>query len=209
MNHKIAVLIMAAGKASRFGSCKQLLGYGDSTLLQHLIDQVNAVFDPQADSHTFVVTGCYHQEIAEQIKHTQLIYHPHWERGLGASIAFGVSALSQAQQTDYHGILVLLADQIAIDSQQLNKILTDFDGNSIVCAHYDEANGVPALFPRSYFAQLQRLTGDKGAKRLLNDERADRRGNIISITMPEAGIDIDRPNDYQHFIANANIHSSS
>ncbi|CAA6805577.1 MAG: Unknown protein [uncultured Thiotrichaceae bacterium] len=201
MKHHIAILIMAAGKASRFGACKQLQRFGDSNMLQKLVDEANAIFDPVTAQHTFVVTGCYHQAISERIEHANFIYNPHWERGLGASIAFGVSALSENQAIKYDGLVIVLADQIAIHTQQLTPLLRNFTGENIVCAYYAGTNGVPALFPRRYFTQLQALMGDKGAKRLLNPESKNTQLEIVSIRMPEAGVDIDTPDDFREHIA--------
>jgi molybdenum cofactor cytidylyltransferase len=51
--------------------------------------------------------------------------------------------------------------------------------------------GVPAIFPRSYFQQLQGLTEDSGAKTLLSNTEL----SVTEIAMPEAELDIDRPED--------------
>lgn len=209
MNKHIAVLIMAAGKASRFGSCKQLANVdeyfnnsreksGSKTVLQHAIDIANQQFT----HHVFVVTGCYHQQIAEQIEDAQLIYNPDWESGLGVSIAHGVRELTKESENSYDGILILLADQIAINTSHLVQLYQGFNGENIVCARYQKANGVPALFPKSYFKYLQELSGDKGAKKLLNKDISNELAEIVSVDMPEALIDIDTPDDLKECMAN-------
>lgn len=214
MNKKIAVLIMSAGKASRFGSCKQLVIFNNkgnnvngekSTILQHVIDLANSLFQNRKQNDVFVVTGHYHNEIAKQIKSTQLIYNPDWEKGLGCSIAHGVKAISEKPAMEYDGILILLADQVAINENHLKQIYGGFNGDNIVCARYQESNGVPALFPRSYFNYLRKLTGDKGAKWLLNRDNVNRCNTeceIFSIDIQEAGIDIDTPDDLKKYGAN-------
>jgi molybdenum cofactor cytidylyltransferase len=62
----------------------------------------------------------------------------------------------------------------------------------VVCAVYDGHAGVPALFPRTFFADLMALDGDSGAKAMLqslNDK--------VTVPMPEAAIDIDTIEDLE------------
>lgn len=177
--NQIAVLIMAAGEASRFGGCKLLAHIDDKSLLQRAIDESNAV----AHGQVYVVTGRYHNDIHQQVTDAQLLYNPHWQDGLGRSIAYGASSINQ--QID--GILILLADQIRITQIHLRKLIEQYDETHIVCANYEGKNGVPALFPKRYFDTLQKLQGDKGAKLLLNNSQTE----IISLSLPEAVVDID------------------
>lgn len=202
MSEPIAVLIMAAGKASRFGACKQLQPFGDSTVLQQLVDKVNSIVSSQVSLHTFVVTGCYHEAISQQIKGAQFIYNSQWQEGLGNSIACGVRTLADDQSVEYAGVMILLADQVAISVNQFSKLLSHFSGKNIVCARYDGANGVPALFPRSDFTLLQALTGDTGAKRLLNAKPPEANVEVSRVNMSEAAIDIDTPDDWRNQLAN-------
>ena len=180
---QIAVLIMAAGEASRFGRCKQLVEINYKSLLQRIIDESNVV----ARGHVYVVTGRYHDEIHQHVSQTQLLFNPNWQDGLGSSIAFGVSRINH----QYDGILIVLADQILITHRHLKKLIKHYDEAHIVCANYAGKNGVPALFPRKYFETLQQLEGDKGAKTLLNNPEI----KITSLSLPEAAVDIDTPDE--------------
>lgn len=60
--NKIAVVVLAAGNAKRLGQSKQLLPWGNSTLLEHVVKNVLTV-----DAHNFfVVLGAYSNEIIEK-----------------------------------------------------------------------------------------------------------------------------------------------
>ena len=63
---------------------------------------------------------------------------------------------------------------------------------SIVAAHYSGRNGAPALFLREHFGALTNLTGEEGARALLNQNS----GRVASIDLPEFAVDLDRPEDY-------------
>jgi molybdenum cofactor cytidylyltransferase len=51
--------------------------------------------------------------------------------------------------------------------------------------------GAPVIFPKDYFCELSQLTGDKGAKELLQQYPQ----KIISLAMPAAALDVDTPED--------------
>jgi molybdenum cofactor cytidylyltransferase len=183
MTSNIAVLIMAAGAATRFGSPKQLAQHQGQTLLQRCIDSANAVFPDKVS----VVLGAHADQVEPQILGAQVIINPQWQNGLGGSIACGVMHIDPAA----HGVFILLADQIHITPEQLQVIAKAFEGDNIVAAHYCGARGVPAIFPRSYFEKLEGLTEDSGAKTLLSNTEL----SVTEIALPEAALDIDRPED--------------
>jgi CTP:molybdopterin cytidylyltransferase MocA len=61
----------------------------------------------------------------------------------------------------------------------------------IVVASYEGILGVPCVFPREYFDEIERLRGDVGARDILNRQRNE----VIAVPMPKAQLDIDRPED--------------
>jgi|TARA_B110000977_G_scaffold147771_1_gene187322 molybdenum cofactor cytidylyltransferase len=192
MRQHIEVLILAAGAASRFGSAKQLISHLGKPLLQHCIDKANTLCPDRVS----VVLGANHQKIEPQISGAKIIRNNHWQQGLGASIAVGVENIDP--QSD--GLLILLADQIALTTEDLKLLLKAFDGSNTVSAYYASRRGVPALFPRSLYADLKLLSGDSGAKALL--QRRDI--NLVEIALPQAAMDIDTPADWTRFLDSLN-----
>lgn len=182
----IAALILAAGDASRFGACKQLIEINGTTMLQSCIDKANEVFPDSV----FVVTGAYHREISTAIRHAKVILNPNWEQGIGSSIACGVRAI----ESQHDAIIILLADQVAVAVSDLKTIVSNFNGTNIVCARYAGSRGVPALFAQNAFNEMKKLKENKGAKTILNRSNE----NIIDIEILSAEIDIDTPADLEH-----------
>lgn len=104
------------------------------------------------------------------------------------------------------------ADRRATDLEAADRAPT-------VAAEYDGRPGVPALFPRSRFAELSRLDGAAGARRLLRPARAQAvaqhvaqgvvqdmahdmahdmaRDVVITLPCPEAAVDVDTITDYE------------
>ncbi|MGB0909510.1 MAG: nucleotidyltransferase family protein [Nitrospirales bacterium] len=180
----MAALIMAAGQASRFGECKQLVKVNGKSLLQHSIDMAQAL----CPGRVFAVSGAWHCELSmsiqnEEIKDVTLIEHPAWVDGLGSSIARGVTFLAD----DFDSILIILADQIGLTKEDLLKLRHHFSGDNIVCGLYAGRRGVPAIFGRNSFEQLKVLQGDRGAKAILYGQHV----SVVEYPLECASIDID------------------
>ncbi|MBY6212021.1 nucleotidyltransferase family protein [Microbulbifer agarilyticus] len=185
-SEKLATVILAAGAASRFGTCKHLIQRDGKTVLQQRVESVRSA-GLQAP---LIVTGAWHQEI--QLAHPDFDLHlnPNWQQGLGNSIAFAIGQLPE----DTEAVLLLLGDQVAVRAEEIQALCQQWSEHQVLaCAHYRGAPGVPAIFPRALFPQLLRLNGDKGAKALLNKHA----GKMIP--MASAAIDIDTPQDWQNW----------
>lgn len=188
MTSNIAVLIMAAGASTRFGSPKQLAILQGQTLVQRCIDSASAM-SPHSVS---VVLGANHRQIEPEVSGAQIIVNQDWQQGLGSSIACGVKYIDR----DADAVLVLLADQVQISADHIVVMAEAFVGNNIVCATYCGSRGVPAIFPRSVFSQLQALTGDNGAKAVLHNPPI----SVVEIALPEAALDINRVEDLSQLL---------
>ena len=114
----IAALILAAGRASRFGSLKQLAPINNKPMLQHCIDSANSAL-PGA---VYTLLGYQPELIKSTITGTKIIEHPQWARGIGSSIAVGVDYLSK----DFDTILIMLGDQPMISGSYLQQLIDLF-----------------------------------------------------------------------------------
>jgi CTP:molybdopterin cytidylyltransferase MocA len=67
-----AIIILAAGSASRFGSAKQLFHFGNKTLIQHVIDEAIAA----KAGVVIVVTGARADQVSKNIsQEVQIIFN--------------------------------------------------------------------------------------------------------------------------------------
>lgn len=181
---ELACLVMAAGESRRFNGNKLLARVDNKPLLQHAIEKANAC-NP---GHVYAVTGAWHEAIlaahaADSLGKVSFIYNPDWAEGLGKSIATGVSMLAN----HYDNILILLADQLAITVDDLQRLINNHQPDAITCAFYAGNNGVPAIFSKPFFPALMALTGERGGKGLLNDEGYPVKG----VEMANAAVDVD------------------
>lgn len=185
-----AALILAAGQAKRMGSLKQLLPFGEGTLLTNAIRQAHSAgFERIA-----VVVGAEAARVAESIARepVEVIENPDWELGMGSSIRAGVKRIRQWRPLP-DVIAILLADQPLIEARHLLAMreLQAQTNARIVAAQYGSGYGVPALFASDLFAKLESLPPDAGARALLRGGEFP----VIEYPLPEAATDIDTPGD--------------
>jgi len=188
----IAILILAAGAASRMGSIKQLLPWKTTTLLGNAITNAKTI-----TNNVYVVLGANAQEIKNKtVAEVTYINNSDWSSGLGSSIACGVEAIVNKGQ--YAGVLIMLADQPLVDVNYINKLIDLFTKNDkgIIATNYSEKIGVPVIFNKTYFKELRNLKNDFGAKYILKNYNED----IISINPNGKEKDIDTPDDYQELL---------
>ena len=186
-----AILILAAGEASRMGEIKQNLPYLETTLLGHAIAQAK-----QAKAqHIYCVLGAQKEAIKTKIKQeVSFIINEAWEEGLGSSIACGIKALRSKK---YDHILIMLGDQPLMTASYLNQLINRAKQHPDTCvaSGYKNKKGVPAIFPESYFDALEKLSGDHGAKALLNSNLS-----VIALNAEDLLQDIDTPQDYERLL---------
>lgn len=181
------VLVLAAGAASRFGSPKQLVRIGGRPLLHRAVATATEV----GGQGVTVVLGAHAAELAPLLRHSaaNVVINRGWEEGLASSLREGVRALPSGCD----GVLVLLADQVAVTAQDIARLASAWRAQPewLIAATYDGHTGVPAVFPRWTFSGFNDLRGDSGARTMLERHA----GRVLRVPMPNAAIDIDRPED--------------
>jgi molybdenum cofactor cytidylyltransferase len=189
----ISIVILAAGSSSRMGQSKQLMRVGDEAMLRHAIKKAQS---SSADNCVVVLGSNEHAHLDAIIDLNALVVvNPHWERGMGSSLKAGLKFLITHDKPD--AILVMLSDQPAITTNHLNNIINAYHSSRIpiVAAEYSGSPGVPALIDSSFFYEVMNLEDRSGAKSLLIKHK----NNSLLISMPEAAIDIDTPDDYDRY----------
>ena len=183
------VVVLAAGEASRFGSAKQLAGWQNGNMVQHAV----AVARELVSNRVFVVLGAHAEAVQKTLNQNpvHIVHNPDWQQGLSTSIRAGIEALPE----DTEAVLLLLCDQPLLDATSLEQLITGWQqqAESIVASEYDHSIGVPAIFPKNYFAQLAALKGDRGAKQILMAMR----DQVLTLSIPEAAMDIDTPEELE------------
>jgi molybdenum cofactor cytidylyltransferase len=142
-----------------------------------------------------VVLGAHAEKIRPVLaRHPVLIAeNATWAEGMAASLRTGLTTLRQFSRA-LDAALVALCDQPAFSADTIAQLVAAqrSSGRSIVAARYRGRQGAPALFLQEHFSALAALTGEEGARGLLNDDPS----RVEAVDLPELGLDLDTPADY-------------
>ncbi|HEX4481271.1 MAG TPA: nucleotidyltransferase family protein [Rudaea sp.] len=198
----VAIVLLAAGEASRFGSAKQIASIGERAMVRHCA--INAL---GTRAPVFVVTGAHRNAVVTVLGglHVALVHNPEWSAGMGSSIARGVRAARERGAT-LSGVLIALADQPSISTQDLDTLLREHAAvpESVVASRLGTRVGPPCVFPASCFDDLENMNGPSGAYAVI-ERHADA---LRAIDMPGAALDIDTREDYRRFVEQSGLPQS-
>lgn len=181
-------IILAAGASRRLGFSKQLLKIDGESLVRRATRAALAT----SPVRTLIVVGNDADNVLAVIEDLAVehVNCGDWMEGMGASLRAALSSLSN-EECD--GALVVLCDQPALTAMHLQTLVSTWHGSPerAVASAYANTRGVPAILPRAWFADLQQLRGDRGARELLRS-RAD---DVLAVAAPELARDIDTRQD--------------
>lgn len=187
----IAIVVLAAGESSRMGKPKQLLPWGETILINHVINTVRTI----DNEGVFVVLGAFHKEIESRINSdVTILINPSWRMGIGTSIKKAVDFISELR--DVQGIMFLLVDQPLLSSEDILLLAEKFRDHpsKIIASEYsNNVIGVPAIFGRQFFVKLTTIKGDVGARKLIRAHM----DYVIPVTLNHDLTDVDTPEAYE------------
>ena len=187
-----AAIVLAAGASKRLGKPKQLLPYKESTLLNHTITELLKL----QNIDVYVVLGAYSDAILLTIHKMDVtpLIHSSWEDGMGSSLAFGVKSIADK---NYDGVLVSLSDLPFVKTEHYQRLVSDFkQEESIVITDYQNFSGVPCVIPSKYFSELQNLTGDEGAKPVIQKHKKE----VSKVISETPYFDVDTDESYERLL---------
>jgi len=186
----IAAVVLAAGLSRRMGQAKLLMPVAGRAIVRHAVEGVLA---GGVDS-VWVVTGPDGGPIEAALAglDVQIVVNPAPEEGQAGSVRAGIAALPAPVDT----ALIALGDQPALEPSIIPALLAARRTSTrpIVAPRYRDGQGNPVVFKREIFPELLRLTGDQGARPVIQKEPARVEWVELDLPMPP---DVDTPADYE------------
>jgi molybdenum cofactor cytidylyltransferase len=190
----ITGLVLGAGGSSRLGQPKQLLPYGERTLLEHTVDTARQCgFD-----QIVVPIGGAADEVRQRVdlSGADVVVNYDYGEGCSSSIAAALETVDPRCEV----LVLMLGDQPGVTPAMIDALLAGRGDAPLAVCRYDDGRGHPLAFDRRIFSQLADLHGDKGVWRLL-DERAE---EVVEVRIAgNVPLDVDTPDDYQAVLAEA------
>ncbi len=187
----ISGILLAAGLSTRMGEPKQLLPFGESTIIETVVDSMlGSKFD-----EVIVVVGHCAAQIREQLaeRPVKIVFNPDYHEGMLTSAQAGIRALNVSD-----AFALMLVDQPLITPALIDQVIDAYvrTDKRIALPSYNYKRGHPVIFHPEYADDILALGVESGGVRTLFKRYAD---DIHYVTVDTDRVlrDIDYREDYE------------
>ncbi len=161
----VAGVVLAAGRSTRMGAMKMLADIDGQPMIRRTVETALA----GGLSSVIVVTGHEAARVGEALRGlpVTIIRNPDYLDGLSASLKAGIAAVPETNI----GALVMLGDMPRVTVSDIKALVAHSDREAIVAPVHNGKRGNPVLWPRRYFAEIAKLSGDSGARSIMASAR--------------------------------------
>ena len=192
--YPVSAVVLAAGTSSRMGAeNKLLLPWGDKSVLEVVVNTLVGA----ALHEVVVVVGHEAETVAAVLESypVRVATNDDFAAGMSASLRTGIEAADAAAA----GYLVALGDMPAITAGIVDLLCRRFNeaGESAILLPVNEGRrGHPVIFASDYREELLALSGDRGARSVV--ERHP--GCVVEVPVSASGIlaDVGTPEEYRN-----------
>ncbi len=214
---QIVAILLAAGLSTRMGQPKQLLPFGNSTIIETVIDNMlSSNFDDVR-----VVLGHCAEEIEELIRDRGVltVYNPDYRAGMLSSAQIGIKSIKypnlstttreKSNDTNRDAFSIMLVDQPFITTEIINTTIDGYrqTNKGISIPSYNYQRGHPVIFHYKYAKEIVALDESSDGMRSLYKSHADEI-HYVNVDTDNIIKDIDYPDDYTKAIQESVIENS-
>lgn len=196
---RVSAIVLGAGMSARMGRSKPLLAWGDTTVIEQIIRQLQAA----SVSDIVVISGAQAEAVAEAAGRAgaRCVHNPDYATGeMLSSLKCGLRALDR----DVSAALVVLGDQPSLRAINVRRVLLAYaEGRgTIIAPSHVMRRGHPILIDRRCWQEILDLPPDSAPRDVIN-----RHGDDIAYVECDDSIlrDIDTPEAYQDELRRAGL----
>lgn len=190
MPPRVAAIILAAGLSRRMAPRNKLL-LADASGVPMAARVADAVLASRARP-VVAVLGYQAELVAAALgeRTVMTVHAADYASGLSASLRTGIGAMPE----DAEAALVCLADMPLVTGAVIDRLIDAYTARGdrpIIVPVHGERRGNPVLWPRRFFNEMMGLSGDSGARSLLQRHANE----VREIAVGDAAVlfDVDTP----------------
>jgi len=185
----IAAIVLAAGQSRRMGRNKLLLPFGQSTVIETIVTEVQA----SRLGDIVVVTGHERERIEAQLATypVRCIFNSDYARvEMLTSIQVGLRTLAE----NVEAALIVLGDQPRIQRDIVRRVIGTYRPGALIIPSFERRRGHPILLDRSIWPDVLASPAEATLREVI-DARAE---SICYVEVESDSVlrDIDTPEDY-------------
>ena len=190
VDQTLAGIVLAAGESRRMGQPKQLLPFGERTILERVVDTLLTA----GIGEVVVVLGHLADRVRAVLgdRPVRAVVNASYRQGMLSSVKCGVHAVGAG----YDAVLIALGDQPHIEGVVVSEVMQAYQtGMLALSSHVMGQKGHPIIINlRKYRQAIADLPEDAGLNALMQQHADD--VHLIDVATEDIIRDIDVPDDY-------------
>ena len=159
----ISAILLAAGQSKRMdGENKLIKEIQGAPLIKHSVKNILA-----ASVDELIIVLGYQKETIEKLidknNKIKFVFNKDFESGMASSIKTGLNNLSYKTEAFF----ICLSDMPMVNHDIYNQLIKSKDKKEIIIPTYKGQRGNPVLFDKSMKEKIMNISGDAGAKKIL------------------------------------------
>ena len=163
----ISAILLAAGQSKRMnGENKLAKEFQGIPLIKRSVKNIIA----SAVDELIIVLG-YQKEIIQKLidknEKIKFVFNKNFENGMASSIKTGLNHFSEKTEAFF----ICLGDMPLVNYNIYNQLIKSKDNKKIIVPIYKGQQGNPVLFDKSMKEKIMNISGDAGAKKILESNK--------------------------------------
>jgi len=195
----LSAVVLAAGESLRMKTPKQILPWGDTTILESIVTKLLKC--QYIDDEIIVVLGGNFEKIIPvfsqyEDRRLKIVKNNEYKKGMLTSVWSGLNSLSKSSEY----ILFTLGDMPLIKIETFNELTSSAINNKtiILAPTYRGKRGHPLIVNKSQIPDIYQLSGPGGLRTLLS--KHPERITLQKVNDEGIIIDIDTIEDYNMYL---------
>jgi molybdenum cofactor cytidylyltransferase len=187
----ITGLVLAAGRSERMGTLKQLLPFGDRTVIEQV---ARTLTRSRLGPDVVVVLGHRAEEIVAPISAlpVRFAYNPDPEGDMLSSIRCGLAYIAPGQ-----AVLIALGDQPLVTTGIVDQLIAEYERHpeGMVLPEFEGKRGHPMIVSPAYREEML-FQSNPGGLKGLRDRHADS-VRLVPVDTDAVLVDLDYRHEYE------------